>query len=101
MTPLTINIKCPACGVILRVTNSKNEYEKRFSCPNCGKHIVVHCKAEGLQILYDENRGRTRVALAEGMDLPDAGRKLRHVLDRFRNRKSVVGELNCTPSSRQ
>ena len=41
MTPLTINIKCPACGVILRVTNSKNEDEKRFACPKCGKHIVV------------------------------------------------------------
>ena len=41
MTPLTVNIKCPGCGVILRVTNSKNEAEKRFSCPNCGKHIVI------------------------------------------------------------
>ena len=41
MTPLTINIKCPGCGVILRVTNSKNEDEKRFACPKCGKHIVV------------------------------------------------------------
>ena len=41
MTPLTVNIKCPGCGVILRVTNSKNEAEKRFNCPNCGKHIVI------------------------------------------------------------
>ena len=58
-----------------------------------GEHIVVHREAESLQILYDENRGRTRVALAEGMDLPDAGRKLCHVLDRFRNRKCIIGEL--------
>ena len=41
MTTLTVNIECPGCGVILRVTNSKNEAEKRFSCPNCGKHIVI------------------------------------------------------------
>ena len=41
MQPQTINIKCPSCGVVLRVTNSKNEPEKRFSCPKCGKRIVV------------------------------------------------------------
>jgi len=41
MTPQTINIKCPGCGVILTVTNSKNEDEKRFACPKCGKRIVV------------------------------------------------------------
>lgn len=37
-----------------------------------GKHIVVHSKAKGLQVLHDEDRSRTRVALAEGMDLPDS-----------------------------
>ena len=58
-----------------------------------GKHIVVHGEAEGLQILHDEDRGRARVSLAEGMDLPNTGRKLCHVLDRFRNRKRVIGEL--------
>ena len=58
-----------------------------------GKHIVVHSKAEGLQIFHDEDRGRARVSLAEGMDLPDTGRKLYHVLDRFRNRKRVEREL--------
>ena len=41
MLPQTINIKCPSCGVVLRVTNSKNEAEKHFSCPKCGKRIVV------------------------------------------------------------
>lgn len=39
--PQTINIKCPGCGVVLRVTNSKDEPEKRFACPKCGKRIVV------------------------------------------------------------
>ena len=42
----------------------------------CGEHVVVHRKAEGLQIFHDEDRGRACVSLAEGMDLPDAGRKL-------------------------
>ena len=46
-----------------------------------GEHIVVHREAEGLQILHDEDRGRACVSLAEGMNLPDARRKLRHVLD--------------------
>ena len=31
--PQTINIKCPGCGVVLRVTNSKDEAEKRIACP--------------------------------------------------------------------
>ena len=39
--PQTINIKCPECGVVLRVTNSKDEPEKRFACPKCSKRIVV------------------------------------------------------------
>ena len=39
--PQTINIKCPGCEVVLRVTNSKDEPEKRFACPKCGKRIVV------------------------------------------------------------
>lgn len=46
-----------------------------------GKHIVFHREAEGLQILHDEDRRRARVPLAGGMDLPDTGRKLCHMLD--------------------
>ncbi len=41
MTPQTINIKCPGCNVVLKVTNSKNEPVKRFACPKCGKAILV------------------------------------------------------------
>lgn len=41
MTPQTINIKCPCCGVVLKVTNSKNEHVKRFACPKCAKPILV------------------------------------------------------------
>jgi hypothetical protein len=41
MTPQTINIKCPSCGVVLKVTNSKNEPVKRFACPKCAKPILV------------------------------------------------------------
>ena len=30
-----LRIKCPACGVILDVKNSKNEAVKRIACPSC------------------------------------------------------------------
>lgn len=30
-----LRIKCPACGVILDVRNSKNEAVKRIVCPSC------------------------------------------------------------------
>jgi hypothetical protein len=40
MSPQSIKVKC-GCGVILSVTNSRNEAVKRFNCPNCGKAIEV------------------------------------------------------------
>lgn len=60
MLPQTINIKCPSCGVVLRVTNSRNESEKRFSCPKCGKRIVVpfyRLKAEDGETQLDGTPG--------------------------------------------
>lgn len=36
-----LRIKCPSCGVILDVRNSKNEAVKRITCPNCKKHLAV------------------------------------------------------------
>lgn len=34
-------IKCPKCGVILEVKNSKNEEEKRIVCPKCKVGLKV------------------------------------------------------------
>ena len=37
----TKRIKCPSCGVILDVNNSKNEEVKHFSCPSCKTLLQV------------------------------------------------------------
>ena len=37
----TLRIKCPSCGVILEVKNSKQETVKKISCPNCHKRLAV------------------------------------------------------------
>lgn len=34
-------VKCPQCGVILEVKNSKNEAVKSFSCPGCHASLSV------------------------------------------------------------
>ena len=36
-----LRIKCPSCGIILDVRNSKNEAVKRITCPNCKKQLAV------------------------------------------------------------
>lgn len=36
-----LRIKCPSCGIILDVRNSKNEAVKRIVCPNCKKQLAV------------------------------------------------------------
>lgn len=37
----TLRIKCPSCGIILEVKNSKNEAVKRIVCPHCKKQLAV------------------------------------------------------------
>lgn len=37
----TLRIKCPSCGIILEVKNSKNEAVKRITCPHCKKNLAV------------------------------------------------------------
>ena len=32
-------IKCPRCGIVLDVSNSKNESVKKFSCPSCKANL--------------------------------------------------------------
>ena len=34
-------IKCPSCGVVLDVTNSKNESVKQITCPKCKAVLEV------------------------------------------------------------
>ena len=37
----TKNVKCPSCGVVLEVKNSKNEEEKIINCPQCKTTLRV------------------------------------------------------------
>jgi DNA-directed RNA polymerase subunit RPC12/RpoP len=34
-------IKCPSCGAVLQVKNSKNEAVKQITCPNCKHRLAV------------------------------------------------------------
>ncbi len=60
----TLQIKCPVCGIILEVRNSKDEAVKRIVCPNCKKHLSITFRQssqsqEGqkpLGYLYHENK---------------------------------------------
>lgn len=36
-----LRIKCPSCGIILDVRNSKNEDVKRIVCPSCKRHLAI------------------------------------------------------------
>lgn len=41
-----LRIKCPSCGIILDVKNSKNEAVKKITCPNCKKQLAVTFREE-------------------------------------------------------
>ena len=36
-----LRIKCPSCGIVLDVRNSRHEAVKRIVCPNCQKQLAV------------------------------------------------------------
>lgn len=64
-------IKCPSCGVVLGVKNSKNEAVKKIACPQCKCHLAVSFEensrqpssAQPLGALY---YGEMRIPLQEG-----------------------------------
>lgn len=41
-----LRIKCPSCGLILEVRNSKDEAVKRIICPKCKKHLAITFREE-------------------------------------------------------
>ena len=61
----TLRIKCPSCGIVLEVRNSKNEKVKKITCPNCQKQLAITFGDMALPIgsLYE---GSTRYQLNEG-----------------------------------
>lgn len=38
----SLRIKCPSCGIILEVRNSRHETIKKITCPNCKKQLAVN-----------------------------------------------------------
>lgn len=68
-----LRIKCPACGIILEVKNSKHEAVKKITCPNCKKQLAVtfadnpkpSIKPQPIGHLYE---GQTAHQLFEGLN---------------------------------
>lgn len=70
-----LRIKCPSCGIILEVKNSKNEAVKRITCPNCKKQLAVNfadipapkpaVTPQPIAPLYE---GETKIQLSEGLN---------------------------------
>ncbi len=58
-----LRIKCPSCGIVLEVRNSKNEAVKRITCPNCKKQLAVTFHEEPKPAQYVEIK---MVQLADG-----------------------------------
>ena len=58
-----LRIKCPSCGIVLEVKNSKNEAVKRIICPNCKKQLAVTFHEEPQSAQYVEIK---MVQLADG-----------------------------------
>ena len=58
-----LRIKCPSCGIILAVRNSKNEAVKRITSPNCKKQLAVTFHEEPKPAQYVEIK---MVQLADG-----------------------------------
>lgn len=61
----TLHIKCPSCGIVLEVRNSKNEKVKKITCPNCQKQLAITFDNTSAPVgsLY---KGSTRYQLNEG-----------------------------------
>lgn len=64
-----LRIKCPSCGVILDIKNSKNEAIKRVTCPNCKKQLAVDFQEKPtlgtIEALY---YGQLPISLKEGLN---------------------------------
>lgn len=61
----TLRIKCPSCGIILEVKNSKNEAVKRITCPHCKKQLAVTFA----DVLYSQDGIELKVVrVADGGD---------------------------------
>lgn len=53
-----LRIKCPACGVVLDVKNSKGEAIKRIVCPSCGTALSVDFQEKKQTAQFSEPLGK-------------------------------------------
>ena len=68
-----LRIKCPSCGIILDIRNSRHEAVKRITCPNCQKPLEVNFEEDdkpvappkAIEPLY---YGEMRIDLQEGIN---------------------------------
>ena len=68
-----LRIKCPSCGIILEVSNSRHEALKQIACPNCKRQLAVNFEEEigpsappqAIEPLY---YGEMRIDLTEGVN---------------------------------
>lgn len=101
-----LQIKCPSCGIILEVRNSKHEAVKQITCPNCQKHLAVNFEEEekpaSLQPIIPIYYGEMRIDLQEGVNqipLPDCDFvEIKVVRLKDGNTKCLVHALNVDHS---
>ena len=66
-----LRIKCPSCGIILDVKNSRHEAVKKITCPNCKKQLAINFREQEkehsapLGTLY---YNQLRIDLSEGVN---------------------------------
>ena len=64
-----LRIKCPSCGVILDIKNSKNEAVKRVTCPNCKKQLAVDFQEKPMHVSIEAlYYGQMPIPMREGLN---------------------------------
>ena len=68
-----LRVKCPSCGILLDVRNSKHEAVKRIVCPNCKKQLAIdfeeHQESTAVPIpIKAVYYGQQRIELHEGIN---------------------------------
>jgi len=70
-----LHIKCPSCGLILEVKNTRNEAVKTIVCPGCKKRLSIDFKEKSdLKPITPLYYGAMPIALQEGFNqvpIPD------------------------------